>query len=146
MTIEVWCKPADLVQTGPARIVTFSSDTGQRNFTLGQKGVAYEVRFRTTKTSPNGEPAVSTPGGGAAAEHVAAACSPTGDVAVVYLPVGGTIEVNTTKLQPGWRSRWFNPRSGEDQVARPEGAGRFRSPGPGDWVLVFTSAAGEVSR
>ncbi|UCE49840.1 MAG: DUF4038 domain-containing protein, partial [Phycisphaerales bacterium] len=63
ITIEAWIKPANLTQAGPARIVTVSRDPGQRNFTLGQKNGAYEMRFRTTSTSRNGEPALSTPGG-----------------------------------------------------------------------------------
>ena len=61
LTIEVWLKPADLQQSGPARIVTLSSDPGLRNVTLGQDGSKWDVRLRTTTTSPNGIPSVATP-------------------------------------------------------------------------------------
>jgi len=62
-TLEVWFTSDKVPQSGPARIVTSSKDTGQRNFTLGQDGDRIEVRFRTTKTSENGQPALSSPTG-----------------------------------------------------------------------------------
>lgn len=141
MTLEAWFEPADLVQSGPARIVTISRNTGERNFTLGQRGAGYEVRFRTTATSANGEPALSTPGAGEAARHVAAACSAGGDLAVVYLPAGGTVTLDTSRLKPDLRARWYNPRTGEGEPARPAGRDRFECPDPGDWVLVLETDA-----
>jgi hypothetical protein len=61
LTIEVWVRPADDHQAGPARIVSLSADTLQRNFTLGQERDRYDGRLRTTKTDPNGIPSLSTP-------------------------------------------------------------------------------------
>ncbi|MEZ5302016.1 MAG: LamG domain-containing protein [Verrucomicrobiales bacterium] len=58
-TVEVWLTPADATQAGPARAITISKDSGARNVTLGQDGGAWVVRFRTDKTSPNGEPALA---------------------------------------------------------------------------------------
>lgn len=63
LTIEAWVAPADLAQTGPARIATLSQDTGARNVTLGQDGTAYQGRLRTTETSDNGIPALKTADG-----------------------------------------------------------------------------------
>jgi|GEM_PF-6808106 len=40
ITIEAWIKSTNLYQEGPARIVTLSEDTEERNFTLGQ-GVGF---------------------------------------------------------------------------------------------------------
>jgi hypothetical protein len=66
ITIEAWIKTANLLQNGPARIVTLSSGTSDRNFTFGQ-GTAtstegYDVRLRTTSTNNNGIPSLtSTP-------------------------------------------------------------------------------------
>jgi hypothetical protein len=60
ITIEAWVRPADTKQNGPARIVTLSRDSGERNFTLGQDGDKLEVRLRTTKTSTNGMPALAS--------------------------------------------------------------------------------------
>jgi hypothetical protein len=63
ITIEAWVKPASTVEQNmqPARIVTFSADTGQRNFTLGQTYDGYyQVRLRTTKTDDNGTQLLSS--------------------------------------------------------------------------------------
>jgi hypothetical protein len=60
ITIEAWIKPADVDQTGPARIVSLSADPYNRNFTLGQDGSNYNVRLRTTTTGKNGDnPSIS---------------------------------------------------------------------------------------
>ncbi len=60
LTVELWVEPADLRQTGPARIITLSKDPTNRNFTVGQDADAWEIRLRTTDTSANGIPAVRT--------------------------------------------------------------------------------------
>jgi hypothetical protein len=138
-TIEVWVTPANLTQTGPARIVTLSADTGRRNVTLGQKGAGFEVRFRTTRTSANGEPVVETGSGtrgGAAARHIAAARSADGRLAVVYVPVGGTIRFRADTLASGRTLEWYNPRSGERSPARPKDKQTFQTPDDEDWVLL----------
>ncbi|MFW6438127.1 MAG: DUF4038 domain-containing protein [Armatimonadota bacterium] len=62
-TIEAWVQPGNLEQGGPARIVTLSRDSGQRNFTLGQEGERFVVRFRTTETDANGMPSLDSPEG-----------------------------------------------------------------------------------
>lgn len=62
ITIEVWIKPLNNTQSGPARIVTFSQDSGNRNFTLGQDADRYRMRFRTSENPGNGNnPATITP-------------------------------------------------------------------------------------
>lgn len=43
------------VQTGPARIVSISLDTVQRNLTLGQQGTDLVIRLRTPVTGNNGD-------------------------------------------------------------------------------------------
>ncbi|MCA9174451.1 MAG: DUF1553 domain-containing protein [Planctomycetales bacterium] len=63
LSIEAWLRPERLDQGGPARIMTLSSDTSHRNFTLGQDDAAIDVRLRTTKTSENGLPSLSSPPG-----------------------------------------------------------------------------------
>ncbi len=60
ITIEAWVKPQSASQTGPARIVSLSANSSERNFTLGQDGNAYQVRLRTTGTNLNGIPAINT--------------------------------------------------------------------------------------
>jgi fibronectin type 3 domain-containing protein len=60
LSIEVWFSPSNITQNGPARIVSMSSDTGQRNFTLGQIGEDVAFRLRTIKTDQNGIPELDT--------------------------------------------------------------------------------------
>ena len=59
ITIEAWIKPRKKGQAGPARIVSLSKDSSNRNFTLGQDGDRYDVRFRSRKTSSNGLPSLA---------------------------------------------------------------------------------------
>ena len=60
ITVEAWVQPAKLNQSGPARIVTISRNSSNRNFTLGQDGNKFEVRLRTTKTNNNGQPSLGS--------------------------------------------------------------------------------------
>lgn len=61
VSVEAWLKPLDIQQTGPARIVTLSKDTSQRDFTLGQDKGRFDVRLRTTSTDANGMPSMQGP-------------------------------------------------------------------------------------
>ena len=54
LTVEVWISTKSNQQGGPARIVSYSSDTGLRNFTLGQERDDLIMRLRTTETDLNG--------------------------------------------------------------------------------------------
>ncbi|PSR19015.1 hypothetical protein C8255_04520 [filamentous cyanobacterium CCP3] len=56
LTVEAWVKPARVTYNQlPARIVTLSADTGNRNVTLGQGNNQYVTRLRTTTTGSNGD-------------------------------------------------------------------------------------------
>jgi PKD repeat protein len=72
ITVETWIAPADINQTGPARIATMSTNGSARNLTLGQAADGYEARLRTTEKSNGGLPALSSPAGSASAsvQHV----------------------------------------------------------------------------
>ena len=61
ITLEAWVKPANDRQKGPARIISLSANSSQRNVTVGQEGKKYEVRLRTTATSTNGIPSITSP-------------------------------------------------------------------------------------
>lgn len=54
LTVEATIATDHLDQHGPARIVSFSSSTGSRNFTLGQQGDQLVFRLRTPRTGDNG--------------------------------------------------------------------------------------------
>jgi Concanavalin A-like lectin/glucanases superfamily len=56
ISIEVWVTPNNLRQGGPARILSFSQDSGARNFTLGQEGSEIQFRLRTPVSGRNGTP------------------------------------------------------------------------------------------
>jgi hypothetical protein len=54
LSVEALVRPDRLDQAGPARIVTFSSSAGSRDFTLGQERDKLIFRLRTPKTGENG--------------------------------------------------------------------------------------------
>ena len=137
ITIEAWIKPANTTQSGPARIVTVSRDPGSRNFTLGQKAGAYEVRFRTTATSANGEPALSSPGGDDAMLRICGLRSPEADLAVLYFATGGQARMKSGSLAKELSARWYNPRNGKWADADKTDAGVFVAPDEEDWVLLL---------
>ena len=61
-SIETWLIPANTTQEGPARIITYASGTGERNFMLGQ--LMYNYVFRNRSIDPtvnaNGDPSLMT--------------------------------------------------------------------------------------
>jgi len=59
-SIEAWVAPANVSQEGPARIISYSAGTTERNFTLGQTQYNYDYLNRSTTTDANGDPALST--------------------------------------------------------------------------------------
>ena len=61
ISVEAWCVPENTTQSGPARLVTVSKNSSERNVTLGQEAGKFEVRLRTSKSSTNGIPALSSP-------------------------------------------------------------------------------------
>ena len=158
LTIEAWIKPENATQAGPARIVTVSRDSGGRNFTLGQNGGAYEVRFRTTATSPNGEPSLATSGAddgptvptavpGAGRYRLVATRDADRTYAMVYTPAGRPFSVWMDAIAgPEVKAWWYNPRNGTAKAIGTfanTGARQFTPPDPGemlDWVLVLDDA------
>ena len=61
-SVEAWVIPDNTNQEGPARIVSYSRNTGSRNFTMGQ--VLYQYDFRNRNLDPeisdNGTPSLRT--------------------------------------------------------------------------------------
>jgi hypothetical protein len=54
LTLLVFMQTNNLDQRGPARIITYSGDTGDRNFTLGQIHDTLTFRLRTPASGSNG--------------------------------------------------------------------------------------------
>ena len=63
ISLELWVKPNNTTQDGPARIMTLSHGSGDRNFMIGQDEMQYKFRMRTTNSNVNGMPNTSTPNG-----------------------------------------------------------------------------------
>jgi hypothetical protein len=61
-SIEAWVVPANTDQEGPARIITYSADTQNRNFMLGQVKYTYVARNRSLAAGVtlNGNPQLQT--------------------------------------------------------------------------------------
>ncbi len=55
-TVEAWVTADNNDQDGPARIVSYSLNTQQRNFTMGQNALYYVLRNDSTGTGDNGTP------------------------------------------------------------------------------------------
>jgi hypothetical protein len=74
LTISAWIQTSTLQQDGPARVVTFSSNIAERNFTLGQEAAEWNMRVRTTDTNlywpENGMCALKAPIDSTALAHV----------------------------------------------------------------------------
>lgn len=92
VTVEAWVEPLNVLQDGPARIVSISKDKVTRNVTMGQglwgdqPANLYMTRLRTTWTSSNGLPPIVTPTGSATATltHLVYTRTSTGK-AVMYI-------------------------------------------------------------
>ncbi|HUT94841.1 MAG TPA: DUF4038 domain-containing protein [Thermoguttaceae bacterium] len=138
LTLEAWIKPANTSQVGPARIVTLSADPSRRNFTLGQAAGDFEMRFRTSTTSTNGEPSLwSSSQDTDAGANVSALRSATGDLVVLYFAHGGQVTLSDSKLIGGLRAKWFNPRDGSSRSAEPGSMNTYLAPDDEDWVLLL---------
>ena len=105
-SVEAWVVPANVTQE-MARIVSYSAGEDARNFTLQQTLYNYDFRHRSTETSLNGDPQLSTPDADevlqATLQHVVVTSSPV-DGRTIYvngLPVSGADPV-----PPGSMADW----------------------------------------
>jgi hypothetical protein len=94
-----------------------------------------------------GPPATKPGGRFAMNDYVTAALTPDGSLGVAYLPQGGTITVDLSRLQNGVTARWFDPSANTYQAITGSpftnaGAKQFFTPGKNhavepDWVLII---------
>ena len=104
ITVEAWVVPASLNQNGPSRIVTFSTDPFERNWTLGQQNGTYMARLRTSTSQTNGTPDLSTGNDvNTALQHVVMTRAANGDWNIY---VDGVVEANGNR--GGNLSNWDN--------------------------------------
>jgi hypothetical protein len=71
------------------------------------------------------------------ARHVSVARSEEGDLAVIYMPVGGSLSLKQGILKEGLQAEWFDPRNGQRMSAGSSGQTTFEAPDQKDWVLVL---------
>jgi hypothetical protein len=91
VTTEAWIRPAGVNQAGPARILTYSIDTANRNFTLGQANAAYNYRLRTSESDLNGTPAtLSETGFTGGLQHVVITRDPAQTIMYIDGEIAGT--------------------------------------------------------
>jgi hypothetical protein len=105
-SIEAWVVPANVTQE-EARIVSYSAGTTQRNFTLQQTLYDYNFQLRTTETSLNGDPALSTPAADevlqATLQHVVATYDPINGRSIY---VNGALVTQTDPIPGGTLIDW----------------------------------------
>lgn len=106
-TLEAWVAPANNSQTGPARIMTYSVDPSNRNFSMNQVADRYAFRNRSTAAGigANGTPNLESPAGSlqTAPQHVVM----TWDNSVGRRIFINGAAVNVTDAQgPGALSNW----------------------------------------
>ncbi len=107
-TIEAWVAPANVVQEGPARIVSYSGGNDIRNFTLGQAMYNYTFQNRNdASTDANGMPALITEDMAervqATLQHVVATFDPINGR---RLYVNGEFTGDADPAEPGLLSTW----------------------------------------
>lgn len=103
IAIELWLKPQDAQQSGPARIVSLSLDTSQRNLTIGQDRGQFDVRLRTTATDLNGMPSTATPPNSVSTALTHFVCSHAADGTTILYLDGKPV---TTRQIPGGFDNW----------------------------------------
>jgi hypothetical protein len=108
-TVEAWVVPANVTQEGPARIISYSAGTEDRNFTLGQTLYNYNFLHRSSTTDGNGEPAHSTSDDDedlqATEQHVVATFDPENGR---RLYVNGVFTDDLDETAPGNLNDWDN--------------------------------------
>jgi len=77
------------------------------------------------------------PGESDPARYVSASRSEKGDLAVIYLPVGGSIKLRDGTLVKGLHAQWFNPRTGSRTPIQSSASTAFQAPDQQDWVLLL---------
>lgn len=106
-SIEAWVAPANVIQEGPARIVSYSGGDASRNFMLGQSMYSYDFLVRNSGTDANGEPSLRTANADetlqAALQHVVVNYNSSG-VRTIY--VNGALTDNIDTISSSLLSEW----------------------------------------
>lgn len=90
-----------------------------------------------TRLRPDDGLLTSQPAGDDPARFVGAARTEEGDLAILYLPVGGEVSLRAQRLKPDLSAYWVDPRTGNRIPAQAESEFRYRAPDNQDWVLLL---------
>lgn len=109
--------------------------------------VSHLVDFFTSITwwtlTPTPDMLAHQPGDEDVRHTILAARDDAGTLAAVYMPFGGTLQLNAAQLAANVIGTWCNPRTGERQSAAPRTNDTdllaFASPDDEDWLLLLTS-------
>jgi len=71
------------------------------------------------------------------ARYISASRSESGDLAVIYLPVGGEVGIVEKILKKGLLAVWFDPRTGKRTPIQSSAQNLFLAPDQQDWVLLL---------
>jgi hypothetical protein len=134
MKVDGFCDAAD---GHIFRIRFMPTRPGDHEYSVVYRQGTYEVRFRTTATSPNGEPALSSPGGDEFAPAVVGLSSPAGDLAVLYFSAGGAAKLKPGSMSTSGSAQWFNRRTGQYSDAQADPIGGFVTSDQEDWALLI---------
>ena len=96
ISIEAWVTPANNTQEGPARILTLSRNTVERNFTLGQEGDRFDMRINTTRNDANGLPSLEGRSGSVQPGKMAKILFTRNAQGTAQLMVNGKLEASKT--------------------------------------------------
>jgi hypothetical protein len=91
---------------------------------------------------PAPELVVNQPGRRFPARFVAAARSESGDLAMVYLPEGGKVELQMNLIRPGVTAEWIDPATGDRTIEKrcfSAGVQLFEVAGTEDRTLLFST-------
>ncbi len=91
------------------------------------------------KLVPAQEIIIDQPGAKDASKFIAAAKSNEGDIAVVYLPEGGSVTIDTESLNKTATARWYHPRTGGWLNAGKieQSPQTFKAVDNNDWILLI---------
>ncbi|MCZ6677888.1 MAG: DUF4038 domain-containing protein [Candidatus Poribacteria bacterium] len=97
--------------------------------------------FEWWKLRPDPQLIAAQPGGEDAEKFIAAAKTESGDLAVIYTPVGGSVSVDFTRVARPAQVRWYNPADGtfsDSLTVTASEVQQLETPGTGDAVLLIT--------
>jgi hypothetical protein len=109
----------------------------------GSTQMKYLAEFFTalpwTRLRPAQELLFAQPGADDPAKFISAMRTPSGNVAIFYLPAGGEVHLRPETFSDRTKAEWFNPRDGKRQLAKVPGNGRYVAPDAQDWLLTVHS-------